>query len=153
MSHLNPFYTPFDGGDELDGHHANPQRITQWPSLPDFPAPPMPASAPSSSRKSNRRQSIQKPSPIRKKSRARQREQNAKAGIKVITNFSRHPGTPQVRPQPAQATAPRQTAETSKFADLTALQSLQPNPSNNGSFWDMFWSSKIGRASCRERVL
>lgn len=141
MSHLNPFDTPFDGSDELDGDHANPQRLTQWPSIPDFPAPPIPTSAPSSGRKSTRRQSLQKPSPIRKKSRARQREQNAKAGIKVITNFSRHPGTPQVRPQPAQATAPRQAAEPSEFADPTALQSLQPNPSNNKGFWNVFWSS------------
>lgn len=141
MSHLNPFETPFDGSDELDGDHANPQRLTQWPSMPDFPVRPMPASAPSSDRKSTRRQSVQKPSPLRKKSRARQREQNAKAGIKVITNFSRHPGTTQVRPQPAQATSPRQAAEPSKFADPTAIQSLQPNPSNNGGFWNMFWSS------------
>ena len=153
MLHLNPFDTPFDGIDELDGDQANPQRLTQWPSIPDFPAPPMPAGTPLSGRKSTRHQSVQKPSPIRKKSRARQREQNAKAGIKVITNFSRHPGTPQVRSQPAQATALRQAAEPSKFADATALRSLQLNPSNNGGFWNMFWSSNKRPCAAPEQAI
>ncbi|SPN96714.1 uncharacterized protein DNG_00234 [Cephalotrichum gorgonifer] len=79
--------------------------------------------------------------PMRLKSRGRQRAQNARAGIKVITDFSgfRKPGTSaqQVRKSP--------NVSRPKFVDLAALRALEgsPNSASTGS-WNWLKRQKSG---------
>jgi hypothetical protein len=135
----NPFDTIFDGEsddaedewwEEEDTVTSTPPkprtdvRITQWPRPSEgiglgLNTKPLNRS---STRKPAKRYSVQKPT--RDKSKGRQRKQNAKAGIKVVTNFSRHQAAaPPVQMQPSQ-TAPQM----GYFVDLAALQAL------NGDF-------------------
>jgi hypothetical protein len=115
---------------------ATAVRITQWPR-PQDSAPPgiVPKSANRTNpRKSERRYSVQKP--IREKSKGRQRKQNAKAGIKVVTNFSK-PQVPTTAPQPVHP--PQERQQIGCFVDLAALQALngEPFPAPGG-----FWKSR-----------
>lgn len=77
--------------------------------------------------------------PKRLKSRARQRAQNARAGIKLITDFSglRKPN------QQQQKNSPSMTK--SKFVDLAALRALEgsPNSASTGS-WNWLKRQKSG---------
>jgi hypothetical protein len=111
-----------------------PSRLTQWPVVSKEDVPTL-KSTPKSTRKSTKRYSVQKPT--REKSRQRQRRQNAAAGIKVITNFSRHHGPPPVIQQPSLDTeGPRNVLQPGCFVDLAALQALDNQaPNNNGGFW------------------
>lgn len=112
---------------------ATAVRITQWPRPQDSASPrivPKSANRPNP-RKSERRYSVQKP--IREKSKGRQRKQNAKAGIKVVTNFSK-PQLPITAPQPVDP--PRERQHMGCFVDLAALQALNGEPSPAaGAFW------------------
>jgi len=149
----NPFDTIFDddGDDaedewweEEDTVTSNPPkamsdvRITQWPKPPEGVGLGLNTKALSrtSTRKSIKRYSVQKPT--RDKSKGRQRKQNAKAGIKVVTNFSRHQAAaPPVQLQPSR-TAPQMGC----FVDLAALKALNEGSTQTSTG---FWKSKKGR--------
>jgi hypothetical protein len=113
-------------------------RITQWPKPPEgvglgLSTKPLNRA---STRKPVKRYSVQKPT--RDKSKGRQRKQNAKAGIKVVTNFSRHQAAaPPVQMQPSR-TAPQMGC----FVDLAALQALNGDSNQTSTG---FWKSKKGR--------
>ena len=149
----NPFDTIFDGEsddaedewwEEEDTVTSTPPkprtdvRITQWPRPLEgiglgLNTKPLNRS---STRKPAKRYSVQKPT--RDKSKGRQRKQNAKAGIKVVTNFSRHQAAaPPVQMQPSQ-TAPQM----GYFVDLAALQALNGDSTQTSTG---FWKSKKGR--------
>ncbi|KAH8794435.1 hypothetical protein F5882DRAFT_44847 [Hyaloscypha sp. PMI_1271] len=149
----NPFDTIFDGdGDgaedewweEEDTVTSSPPkatldvRITQWPKPPEgvglgLSTKPLNRT---STRKPAKRYSVQKPT--RDKSKGRQRRQNAKAGIKVVTNFSKHQAAaPPVQMQPSR-TAP----QIGCFVDLAALQALNGDTIQTSAG---FWKSKKGR--------
>lgn len=147
----NPFDTLFDGDesedewwDEEDSTISPPQkpataaRVTQWPRALESTGaglPPKPART--SVRKPDKRYSVQKPT--RDKSKGRQRKQNAKAGIKLVTNFSRQQGT---APQPVQMQPSKTMPQMGCFVDLAALQALNgesTQPSGGG-----FWKKKKG---------
>lgn len=99
-------------------------RITQWPKPPGMGA----GANRVSTRTTDRRYSVQKP--IRGKSTGRQKKQNAKAGITLVTNLNRYQPA---RPGPSQAN--KTTAQTGCFVDLAALQALNGESSGNPSFW------------------
>jgi len=84
-------------------------------------------------RKADKRYSVQKPT--RDKSKRRQKKQNAKAGIKLITNFSKYPGTTVV-PQPVQFPPSKPMPQMGCFVDLAALQALDgKSTQSSGGFW------------------
>jgi hypothetical protein len=142
----DPFHSPFDddhddewwdheeGPSESTENSTAPSRLTQWPVVSKEDAPTL-KSTQKGTRKSTKRYSVHKPT--REKSRQRQKKQNAAAGIKVITNFSRHHGPPPVIQQPSLTTeAPCNVLQPGCFVDLAALQALDNQaPSNNGGFW------------------
>ena len=130
----NPFDTFFDGdGDESEDEWWDEEdstistirkpmtttRKTKWPIIAESTDPKTgPKPTRSSIRLPDKRHSVQKPS--RDKSRGRVKKQTAKAGIKVVTNFSRLQKTPQaVQLQPA-----RSMPQVGCFVDLAALQAL-----------------------------
>ncbi|KFY60995.1 hypothetical protein V497_03225 [Pseudogymnoascus sp. VKM F-4516 (FW-969)] len=145
----NPFDTPFDEPDwdeeSLDengragnfpDNKSDVSRMTQWPSFSNLPAPPpMPHKPQMKTRKSVKRSSVIRP--IREKSKHRQRKQNEMAGIKLNTNVGRHRPLAPVVTQPKQnAAGPLPAAQTSRFVDLAALQTLESRAApNNGGFW------------------
>jgi hypothetical protein len=142
----DPFHSPFDedhddewrddeGPSNSTETPTAPSRLTQWPVVSKEDIVPTSKSIQKSTRKPTKRYSVYKPT--REKSRQRQKKQNAAAGIKVITNFSRHHGPPPVVQQPNIATeAPRNVLQPGCFVDLAALQTLENQaPSNNGGFW------------------
>ncbi|PMD41521.1 hypothetical protein L207DRAFT_543622 [Hyaloscypha variabilis F] len=149
----NPFDTIFDddgddAGDEWweeeDTTALHPPtetsdvRITQWPKPPEGVGLGLTTKSlnRTSTRKPVKRYSVQKPT--RDKSKGRQRKQNAKAGIKVVTNFSRHQAAvPPVQLQPSR-TAPQM----GRFVDLAALQALNGDSTQTSTG---FWKSKKGR--------
>ena len=107
-------------------------RITQWPRPPGATAANPPKSTTrTSSRKSERRYSVQKP--MRIKSQGRQKKQNAMAGIKVVTSFSNPRGAKSTL-QPTRES--RERAQAGCFVDLAALQALNGEPVEaSGGFW------------------
>lgn len=116
-------------------------RATLWSNSEqkDPPAEEITAARNPTPRKTVKRYSVQKP--MREKSRGRQRKQNAKAGIKVITDFSKHNNTLQVA-QPTQApVAASQTAPTGNFVNLATLQALDREVPVQPTGWN-FWSKK-----------
>lgn len=145
----NPFDTPFDEDNEDTGStdeeyeiatgaqedKPNTSRMTQWPTIPTSATPaPFPHKPQTRTRKSVKRYSVQKPT--REKSRQRQKRQNERAGIKVITNFSRHHGpAPVVKQSPANTVPVQPAPEVGRFVDLAALQALESRAPNNGGFW------------------
>jgi hypothetical protein len=146
-TNTSPFDSPFDGDDTEDEwwdeetitmsnppKATNATRITQWPST----------------RKPDRRYSVQKPT--RDKSRGRQRKQNAKAGIKVVTNFSRHqPAAPPVQLQPS-----RTMPQMGCFVDLAALQALNGEadpPQDSSAFWKSKKNKELSKAAKTEPSL
>ncbi|KAI9740823.1 MAG: hypothetical protein M1818_004428 [Claussenomyces sp. TS43310] len=110
-------------------------RMTQWPATKEIfnervvKSPHI--STQLNSRKRMNRYSVQKPT------KARQQQQNAKAGIKVITNFSRHQGPAQEMQRPiVQPETPQLSPQAGTFVNLAALQALDRRaPSNNTGFW------------------
>ncbi|KAL2066256.1 hypothetical protein VTL71DRAFT_2327 [Oculimacula yallundae] len=94
------------------------------------------------SRKPDKRYSVQKPT--RDKSKGRQRKQNAKAGIKLVTNFSRHqPAAPPVQLQPS-----RRAVQAGCFVDLAALQALNGgNDQASGGFWKIKKNKDLARTA------
>ena len=137
----NPFNTVFDGDesedewwDEEDSSlftaqkPANADRMTQWPTdLENSSTAPKAARA--STRKRDKRYSVQKLT--RDKSKGRVRKQTAKAGIQVVTNFARQQNTPQPVQLPASKTLPPM----GRFVDLAALQALNGEPpQTSGAF-------------------
>ncbi|TAQ85303.1 hypothetical protein B7494_g6367 [Chlorociboria aeruginascens] len=153
----NPFDTLFDDVEsdeewrnEDDFKYEDPTpakgtvlpRITQWPQpLTNNNAKALNST---NARKPDRRYSVHKPT--RAKSKGRQRKQNAKAGIKVITTFSK-PQVPSPRPQ---MSAPRSMPHMGNFVDLAALQALDGESKQvSGGFW----KSKKGKGSRAENTV
>jgi hypothetical protein len=149
----NPFDTLFDGdGDDAEDEwwdeedsvtSSSPKgtsdmRITPRPKPSDgvglgLSTKPLNRT---STRKPDKRYSVQKPT--RDKSKGRQRKQNAKAGIKLVTSFSRHQATvPPVQMQPARA-----VPHMGYFVDLAALQALNGESTHTST---NFWKSKKGK--------
>jgi hypothetical protein len=141
---LDPFDTPLDDGNEQDDEWwnddetksiiAKPQnaatgsRMTQWPTAEKSEKNENMKHNRTSSRKLANRYSVQKPT--REKSRQMQKKKNAKAGIKVVTNFP-----PRQRNQPL-VQLPRNPAQGGQFVDLAALQALDSHaPSEQGGLW------------------
>lgn len=168
----SPFDTIFDGDEESDGGSewwdedenlpSKPAgsraeaRITRWPEVPGgLIASPLPSptkNTPQSNlRKVDRRYSVHKP--LREKSKGRQRKQNALAGIKVVTNFSKNGGAAGQPPVPH---LPRAQPQNGCFVDLAALQALggeepstAPPPAASGalaSFWKSRKNKEMKRA-------
>ncbi|TVY62303.1 hypothetical protein LSUE1_G010225 [Lachnellula suecica] len=139
----NPFDTVFDGEDSEDEwwdeestlstpvKAAYPDRSSQWP-MPPQNSGGGESSRPvnrSSTRKLDKRYSVQKPT--RDKSKGRQKKQNAKAGIKLVTTFSRHqPASPPVQLQPSK-TLPHM----GYFVDLAALKALNGDSTSPKKSW------------------
>lgn len=149
----NPFDTTFDHEEDSDDEwwdeeetagssssaHSSLGRKTEVPEskLPIGLGLATRPAARISTRRIDRRYSVQKPT--RDKSRGRQRKQNLKAGIKVVTNFSRH--------QPTEAPVQLQPSrQVGCFVDLAALQALdgeQTQPTGG------FWKSKKSKQSAK----
>ncbi|KAL3418634.1 hypothetical protein PVAG01_10350 [Phlyctema vagabunda] len=147
----NPFETAFDDqlsdesddewwDDKEDSRPATPSKPANGIDLSEWPKPPGSSGArvePKSrgilSRKVEKRYSVQRP--LREKSKGRQKKQNAKAGIKVVTTFTRHVGpAPIVEPQPQKSQALQ--PQTGCFVDLATLQALgATGPSVPMAFW------------------
>jgi len=141
----DPLHSPLDedhdewwndeeGPSKVTENSTAPSRLTQWPIVSRDDVTAL-KSAQKNTRKSVKRYSVHKP--IREKSRQRQKKQNAAAGIKVITNFSRHHGPPPlIQPPNIPTEAPHNVLQPGCFVDLAALKSLDNQaPSNNGGFW------------------
>ncbi|KAK0114403.1 hypothetical protein ONS95_013895 [Cadophora gregata] len=95
-------------------------------------------------RKADWRYSVQKPT--RHKSKGRQRKQNAKAGIKLVTSFSR----PQAAPPPVQpqVQSSRDPPQAGCFVDLAALQALNGgNQQQSGGFWKTKRNKELARTA------
>ncbi len=94
-------------------------------------------------RKGDRRMSVQKPT--RDKSKGRQRKQNAKAGIKVVTNFPKHqPVAPTLQQEAA-----RPMPQMGCFVDLAALKALsgEATPQATTGFWKARKTKHSAKAS------
>ncbi|TVY25908.1 hypothetical protein LHYA1_G005234 [Lachnellula hyalina] len=143
----NPFNTVFDGeesGDESwdeedssSDSDKHLERITQWPRPPDSAVGGVSTVAANrtNTRKPDKRYSVHKPT--RDKSRGRQKKQNAKAGIKLVTTFTRHQdASPPVQVQPSKTMPQR-----GYFVDLAALQALN-GESTQSQASGKFWKSK-----------
>ncbi|KAI9052721.1 hypothetical protein LZ554_002997 [Drepanopeziza brunnea f. sp. 'monogermtubi'] len=117
-------------------------RITEWPKPPTGLGMTFKTENRRHSRKPpGGRYSVQKLS--RDKSKGRQKKQNAKAGIKVVTNFSRHQSEePPVQLQPSR-TAPQMGG---CFVDLAALQALNGGSSQSSGFWKTKKNNVLTRA-------
>ncbi|KAH8593236.1 hypothetical protein B0O99DRAFT_516152 [Bisporella sp. PMI_857] len=88
----------------------------------------------SNTRKIEKKYSVYKPT--RHKSKGRQRKQNALAGIKVVTNFSKDPFKNATEQQAIQPQKPKPVQQVGRFVDLAALQALDPASTEGlGSFW------------------
>lgn len=120
---------------------ASSIRIPQWPKPPGSSGFNVKAGNRKSIRREQKRYSVQKP--IREKSKGRQRKQNAKAGIKLVTNFSRHHATsPPVQLQPS-----RPMPQMGCFVDLAALQALNGEPVQSSGFWKPKKGKELTRAA------
>lgn len=133
----NPFDTPFDGDDSdsdayewwVDGESTPPTKPKSSKLPESNGGSNVKLLNRSTTRKADKRYSVHKP--IRHKSRGRQRKQNAKAGIKVVTDFSARQN-----PAPAQLQAPKQNTQPGCFVDLAALDALNGGPKQKtGGFW------------------
>ncbi|KAG0648124.1 hypothetical protein D0Z07_5638 [Hyphodiscus hymeniophilus] len=140
----NPFDTLFDGDesedewwDEEEDSIFTTQKTTttagmaQWPgNVEGADAGSVPKPPRTSPRKPDKRYSVQKPT--RNKSKGRVKKQTAKAGIKVVTTFSRQGAGP----QPVSLQPPKTMPQTGCFVDLAALQALNGESiQTSGSFW------------------
>jgi hypothetical protein len=85
----------------------------------------------------DRRQTSSVRRPTREKSKQRQKKQNAKAGIKVITDFSQpHGPAPILKHLATSSELPRSSSQASEFVDLAALQALDIQaPNAAGGLW------------------
>ncbi|KAI6712527.1 hypothetical protein PZA11_003430 [Diplocarpon coronariae] len=124
--------------DEEDSIGSTPSkdrgvRITEWPKPPTGLGVSFNSDNRTSTRELEKRNSVQKPT--RDKSKRRQRKQNAEAGIKLVTNFSRHHAAePLVQLQPS-----RGVPQMGCFVDLAALQALDCESSQYSTG---FWKTK-----------
>ena len=147
----NPFNAVFDDNlsesedewweDEEDrskkaGAEATSLRITKWPVPPQSHLLDEPISEGSSCSTTGRRYSVQKP--IREKSTRRQKKQNARAGIKVITTVTRHKALTPVLVQSSES-----KAQQGRFVDLAALRALNGDLSAKGN--DSSFKQNISR--------
>ncbi|KAH7379674.1 hypothetical protein BKA64DRAFT_713722 [Cadophora sp. MPI-SDFR-AT-0126] len=81
---------------------------------------------------------------MRVKSKGRQRKQNAKVGIKLVTNFSRH----QAAAPPVQLQPSRGPPQTGCFVDLAALQALDGGSGQqSGGFWKTKKNKELARTA------
>jgi hypothetical protein len=136
----NPFETIFDDDEETgdewwddedtikSGGSSTSKNLHTIGSPESTPPVGLGLTTKTSLRTSTRRKySVHKP--IREKSKGRQRKQNAKAGIKVVTSFSRH----QPAHVPVQLEPSRQVG---CFVDLAALQALSGEQAQaTGRLW------------------
>lgn len=124
-----------------------PLRTTQWPRAMELGGGDGAHSKPiprSSTRRVSKRYSVVKPT--RDKSKGRQRKQNAKAGIKLITNFTKQ-----------QASAPGPSRErgeapagprAGQFVDLATLQALNEDSRKaTPGFWKSRNKTEAGNSS------
>lgn len=147
----NPFDTVFDGAESdsewwedeesivTDPSKPNTEtRITQWPRTFENGKAGTSVKAPSrtNTRKVDKRYSVHKPT--RDKSKGRQKKQNALAGIKIITNFSKPSATSKLT-NPIQLQPPRNVPQGGCFVDLAALQALDGGATQAS---EGFWKSK-----------
>ncbi|RDW60122.1 hypothetical protein BP5796_11728 [Coleophoma crateriformis] len=157
-SSQNPFQTLFDdqadeesddawwddeGDTKATSESAN-IHVSQWPKPPDGNnARGEPKVTTRSTHKVEKKYSVYKP--IREKSKGRQRKQNAKIGIKVVTTFTRHEGpAPKIEPQTT-IPQPGQTAPNAgRFVDLATLQALG---ADGADIPVSFWKSKQEKAA------
>ncbi|RDL38306.1 Uncharacterized protein BP5553_02646 [Venustampulla echinocandica] len=156
-SGANPFDSPFDGDDDAYGWWDEEEapgrgtskadkapRVTQWPKLREGTGAGYSTKTlnRNGTRKSDRRYSVSKPH--RLKSRARQKKQNANAGITLVTDFSsrQKPIPPPVQLQPV-----RSAPENGCFVDLAALQALNGESTQaSGGFWRFVKTKADARA-------
>lgn len=155
----NPFDTIFDGGnsesewwDEEESSLTNTPklasgpRITQWPRAVESSRAETTAKTATrmSTHKIEKKYSVHKPT--RDKSKGRQRKQNALAGIKVITSFSKPLAAAQaVQPAPLQPS--RDMPPMGCFVNLAALQALGGEvPYMPGGLWKPKKSKEMARA-------
>ncbi|TVY48140.1 hypothetical protein LOCC1_G001923 [Lachnellula occidentalis] len=143
----NPFNTVFDGEDSGDDSwdeedsssdsDRHPERMTQWPRPPDSTGGRVGTIAANrtNTRKPDKRYSVQKPT--RDKSKGRQKKQNEKAGIKLVTTFTRH----QDASPPVQLQTSKTMPQMGYFVDLAALQALNGESTQSQSS-GKFWKSK-----------
>ena len=151
----NPFDTLFDAEEsdeewwnEEDSAPSSPAkpdsivRMTQWPKPPESTPVIAKSVNRASTRRPDKKYSVHKPT--REKSRGRQKKANAKAGIKVVTNFSRHQGgSKPVQIQPSRAVG--------CFVDLAALQALSGEAIQpSGGFWKSKKYKELTRAANTE---
>lgn len=140
-------------GDALHGEQDQ-SRLTQWPTMVGSPTPPpvpRKPTPPKSQKPSNRRYSVQKP--VRMESRQRQKKQNARAGIKVNTDFSRHYGpqpVPVVKPKVAQQPLQQQAPAGSRFVDLSDLRAAEASMPSNGGFWSSIFGGTSSGTHSRQ---
>ena len=113
----------------------------------------LPAAPPTSSKNLNRantkkiekKYSVHKPT--RDKSKGRQRKQNALAGIKVVTNFSKSAAVHSKQPS-GESQQLKANAQAPRFVDLAALQALDPESTEGlGSFWKSRKNKEMMRAA------
>ncbi|KAH6670714.1 hypothetical protein B0J14DRAFT_545256 [Halenospora varia] len=143
----NPFDTVFDGeesGDEWcedDTLPSSPAAIGSTLGVPqksktieaNGTASAGKSISRTTTRKHDRKYSVHKP--IREKSKGRQKKQNARAGIKVVTDFTTHKPQPQpVKPLP----------QTGCFVDLAALQALDGGQKPAAA---PFWKTRKNKGS------
>ncbi|TVY21449.1 hypothetical protein LARI1_G000688 [Lachnellula arida] len=143
----NPFNTVFDGeesGDESwdeedssSDSDRHLERMTQWPRPPNSTGSGVSTIAANraNTRKPDKIYSVHKPT--RDKSKGRQKKQNAKAGIKLVTTFTRH----QAASSPVQIQPSKTMPQMGYFVDLAALQALNGESTQSQSS-GKFWKSK-----------
>ena len=166
----NPFDTVFDDKesdiewwDKEENSLANSNlpdteaRIMQWPKAESASARNAPIKQSRTvARKTDKRYSVHKPT--RDKSKGRQRKQNALAGIKVITNFSKSSATIKASPtktlRPAEIQQSKTMPQIGSFVDLAALQALNGEaPQPSGGFWKTKKNKDLTRASASKHSL
>lgn len=135
-------------GQGLDSIPAS--RMTQWPSFAKTDnskhARGSHISIQSNPRDNFRRYSVEQP--VSEKSTRRPRQQNAKAGIKVITDLPKHRRASSRIQGVTIMEAPKHI-QAATFVDLAALQALNNNPPNNNPG---FWKSMKGIIPSRSDV-
>jgi len=149
----NPFQTDFDAEESEDEWWEDDENIstvppktathvTQWPALPPSSTKNVNRA---NTRKLEKKYSVYKPK--RDKSKGRQRKQNALAGIKVVTNFSK-PATTKMKQPSAEAQISKTKAQAPRFVDLAALQALDPQSTEGlGGFWKSRKNKELMRSA------
>jgi hypothetical protein len=117
-------------------------RLTRWPNF----AGATDEHIAQNPRRSTRRRTYSVVKPVREKSKQKQKMKNAAAGIKVITNVSRHHGPEPVVAQPPMPQPPQPVTQARGFVDLAALQALDTQaPESAGGFWKSIKGNKSSK--------